>query len=139
MSSDPGRRLIRYVAALLAAGTAVVYVLIGVGVVKVVNDASADGAGLLPFGLLSGGAFMLGAILLTLFDRRILWIAGGLFQVFAIAMYFAVAPQRDPSFDPWGIGLKVVQGVLLVALVYLVVQRPRTMDRSVSAMRRIGR
>ncbi len=103
MSSDLGRRLIRYLAALLAAGAAVVYLLIGFDVVRVVDDPSTDGAGLLPFGLLSGGAFLLGAILLTLFDRRILWVAGGLFQVFAIAMYVAVAPQRHPAYEPWGL------------------------------------
>jgi uncharacterized membrane protein len=137
MSSDPGRRLIRYGAALLAAGAAVVYVLIGFEVIKVIDTKSPDMVSLLPFGLLSGGAFLLGAILLFLFDRRILWIAGGLFQVFAIAMYVAVAPQRDPSYEPWGIGLKVAQAILLVALVYLATRRPRAPMHA--AARRIRR
>lgn len=138
MSSDPGRRLIRYGAALLAAGAAVVYLLIGVDVIKVVDTRSPDMVSLLPFGLLSGGAFLLGAILLFLFDRRILWIAGGLFQVFAIAMYVAVAPQRDPSYEPWGIGLKVVQAVLLLALVYLAARQPRQAGHGVASVRRIS-
>lgn len=137
MFSDTGRRTIRYLAALLAAGAAVVYVLIGFEVIKVVETKSADMPSLLPFGLLSGGAFLLGAILLVLFDRRILWIAGGLFQVLAIVMYVAVAPQRDPSYEPWGIGLKVVEVVLLAALVYLATRQPGVgVARSV---RHIGR
>jgi hypothetical protein len=125
MSSDARRRAIRYAAAVLSAGAAVVYVLIGFEVISVVDTKAPDMTSMLPFGLVSGSAFLLGAVLLTLFDRRILWILGGLFQVFAIAMYVAVAPQRDPSYEPWGIGLKAVQAILLIALMYLAVIRPR--------------
>ncbi len=138
MTRDSGRRAIRYTAALLAAGAALVYVLIGFEVIRVVDTNPPDMPSMLGFGLASGGAFLLGAVLLLLFDRRVLWILGGLFQVMAIAMYFAVAPQRDPSFEPWGIGLKVIQAVLLVALAWLAL-RPSQPARRVAAIRRIPR
>jgi hypothetical protein len=138
MTSDSRRRAIRYLAALLSAGAALVYLLIGFDGIKIVDEAPATGGDLLPFGLLSGAAFGLGAILLVVSDRRVLWILGGLFQVFVIGMYFVVAPQREPAFEPWGIGLKVVQVVLLAALAYLALRQPRSAPH-VTAMRRIGR
>ncbi len=138
MSSDSGRRAMRYLAATLSAGAAVVYVLIGFEVIKVVDHNPPDMPSLLPFGLLSGGAFLLGAVLLLLFDRRILWLLGGLFQVGAIAMYFVVAPQRDPSYEPWGIGLKVVEVGLLVSLGYLAIRPSRGARLHEAAIRRIA-
>jgi len=139
MSGDPGRRAIRYLAAALSAAAAAVYVLIGLEVIRVVDTNPPDMPSLLPFGLLSGGAFLLGAVLLVLFDRRILWVLGGLFQVGAIVMYFAVAPQRDPSYEPWGIGLKLVEVALLVALGYLAMRTPRVNRLQGAAIRRIPR
>ncbi len=139
MSIDRGRRTIRYLAAVLSAGIAAVYLLIGFDVIKVVDTNPPDMPSLLPFGLMSGAAFLLGAILLAVFDRRILWTLGGLFQVAVIAMYVAVAPQRDPSYEAWGIGLKVVQAILLLALVYLAVRAPRGNRLHGAAIRRTPR
>jgi len=138
MPIDTGRRVVRYLAALLSGGAAVVYLLIGFEMIRVVDVNPSDMPSMLPFGLAAGGAFLLGAVLLLLFDRRLLWILGGLFQVMAIVMYFAVAPQRDPSFEPWGIGLKVIQAMLLVALAWLAL-RPSQAGRRVAAIRRIPR
>ena len=138
MPVDTGRRVVRYLAAFLSAGAAVVYLLIGFEVIRVVDIKPTDMSSMLGFGLASGGAFLLGAVLLLLFDRRALWVLGGIFQVMAIVMYFAVAPQRDPSFEPWGIGLKVIQAVLLVALAWLAL-RPSQAGRRVAAIRRIPR
>jgi hypothetical protein len=39
-------------------------------------------------------------------------------------VYFAVAPDREPSFEPWGIVIRVVQVLLLAALVMLVADEP---------------
>jgi len=77
----PTRRTIRSAAAAIAAAMAILYLLIGLGVLDV-GGTSADRQFLIVFGLLAGGAFLLGALLLVHFDRRWLWIAGVLFQVF---------------------------------------------------------
>jgi hypothetical protein len=71
-------------------------------------------------------AYAFGALLLLIhqFDRRILWILGALLQAGVIAMYFSVAPGREPSFEPWGIAIKVVQVLLLSTLVMLVADDP---------------
>jgi hypothetical protein len=78
---------------------------------------------LIVFGVLAGGAFLLGAVLLMRFDRRVLWMVGAAFQAFAIAAYFNVAPQRVPPYEVWGLSLKVAQAVLLVALLFLGIAR----------------
>ena len=82
------------------------------------------------FGVFAGLAFVLGASLLLAVDRRALWIAGAIFQVGVIVMYIAVAPQRTPAFETWGILIKLFQVAILVALVELVVRAPaRASDR----------
>jgi hypothetical protein len=39
-------------------------------------------------------------------------------------MYFAVGPQRTPSFELWGLLIKVFQVVILGALACLIVRPP---------------
>lgn len=113
------RRLLRTFAALLCAITAVIYFLIGFEAISVIAVASDQ-----IFGVFAGLAYALGVILLLMFDRRILWLVGAAFQVFVIAMYFSMAAQRVPAYEPWGIALRVIQVVLLVALVVLAIQQP---------------
>jgi hypothetical protein len=110
---------VRLFAAALSAGCAVVYLLIGFGAIY---EAPADGTSLLFFGLPAGFAFALGAFLLLAADRRILWILGAAFQVFAIVAYLMVAEKRTPPFEVWGILLKVAQVGILGGLIYLIIQ-----------------
>jgi hypothetical protein len=77
---------------------------------------------MLGFGAAAGAAFLLGAALLVAFDRRVLWILGAILQVFVVWGYFAVAPDRTPSFEAWGIALRVIQLPLFAALLYLAVR-----------------
>jgi peptidoglycan/LPS O-acetylase OafA/YrhL len=111
------RRRIRYAAAALAALTAAVYGAIAFDLVHVV-DASAPGE-LLGFGLVAGGAFALGAVLLVVGDWRPLWLVGAAFQVLVIVMYVVVARERTPPFEFWGIMLRLPQLMILIALAYL--------------------
>ena len=115
------RTTIRHAGAVVAAVMAVIYFLIGAGVLQVVNP-NEDPGFLFVFGAMAGGAFLLGALLLMRFDRRWLWMLGAAFQVFVYWGYFAVAPDRTPAFEPWGITLRVVQVPLLIALLYLAVR-----------------
>ena len=112
------RRAVRYGAAGISAVMAVIYILIGLGILDV-GSANGDLSFLWVFGALAGGAFLLGAVLLVSLDRRWLWMVGTVFQVFVYVAYFNVAPQRDPTFEVWGITLRIIQVPLAVALAWL--------------------
>ena len=126
------RATIRHAGAVVASVMAAIYFLIGAGVLQVVTP-NEDPGFLFVFGASAGGAFLLGALLLMRFDRRWLWMLGAAFQVFVYWGYFAVAPDRTPAFEPWGIALRIVQVPLLIALLYLAVrpfeQRPAEIRR----------
>jgi hypothetical protein len=117
------RRTIRHVAAATAAVIALIYLLIGLGVLTVVTPV-ADDPSMAFFGFSAGGAFLFGAVLLVALDRRMLWILGAILQLFVVWGYVSVAPDRTPSFEFWGIALRIIQVPLFAALVYLVVRRP---------------
>jgi hypothetical protein len=122
------RRRVRYAAAALAGLTAVLYVLIATSAVSVIDPAGVADArhDQLAFGTPAAAMYALGAVLLLIprLDRRILWATGALLQVGVIGMYFAVAPDREPSYEPLGIAIRVVQVLLLGALVVLVADDP---------------
>jgi hypothetical protein len=132
------RRTIRYGAAAIAGTMAVIYFLIGLRVLDV-GGTDADQQFLWVFGMMAGGAFALGAVLLVAFDRRWLWIVGVVFQVFVFWAYVDVSKSRNPPFEMWGITLRIIQFPLVAALVYLAVRAPEpgTRDRfSAMAVRR---
>ena len=112
------RTTIRYGAAVVATLMATIYVFIGLGVLRVVDDAPV-GSDLFGFGIGAASLFGVGAVLLVAFDRRWLWIGGAILQVLVAAMYVAVSVNRDPPFEVWGIALRVLQVPLFAALVYL--------------------
>ena len=115
---------LRYVAAFIAALTAIVYFMIGFNVVSVLDEvtlASADQT----FGLYAGIAYVLGALLLVAVNRRMIWTLGALLQIFVIFTYFDLASQRSPAFEIWGILLRIAQFILLVMLAYLAIHTPQ--------------
>jgi hypothetical protein len=114
------RRTVRYLAAIASAATAALYFGIGAGILTVV-EASPDAPDLFEFGVAAGGAFVVGAVLLLAFDRRVLWVLGAALQVGVIVMYVVVASERTPPFEAWGLLIKLLQVVVLIALAYLVV------------------
>lgn len=114
------RRTARYLAAALAGAIATVYFSIAAGVLTVVTSAENDGS-MVAFGISAGAAFLVGTLLLLAFDRRVLWILGAVLQVLVVWGYFAVAPDRTPAFEFWGISLRAIQVPLFAALVYLAV------------------
>lgn len=118
------RRAVRYGAAALSATIATIYCLIGLGVLTVVTPVAGDSS-MVVFGFSAGSAFLLGALLLVAFDRRRLWVLGAALQVFVVWGYLAVAPERSPAFEVWGITLRIIQVPLIAALVYLSVSVPQ--------------
>lgn len=114
--TSPDRRSpIRRAAAGLAVVISLLYFLIGSRAVTVIEDTADQTA----FGLIAGGAFLLGAVVILAFDRRFLWILGALAQVFIILVYFDLADERVPSYEFWGISIRVLQVLLLGGLLYL--------------------
>lgn len=120
------RRNIRYVAAALAATIALIYFLIGAGVITVVTPVAGDNS-MVVFGASAGTAFLLGAALLFAFDRQMLWIVGAVLQLLVVWGYVAVAPDRTPSFEAWGISLRILQIPLIASLVYLALPSGRSL------------
>jgi hypothetical protein len=112
------RRNIRYVAAALAAAIALIYFLIGVGVITVLTPVVGDNS-MVVFGASAGALFLLGAGLLFALDRQVLWIVGAALQLLVVWGYLAVAPDRTPAFEAWGISLRILQIPLFASLVYL--------------------
>jgi len=118
------RRSIRYIAAAASLATALLYFGIAVGVLVVVEETVSDAPGMFEFGASAGAAFVLGALLLFALDHRGLWFLGALLQIGVIVMYIAVGPQRAPSFELWGLLIKTLQVVILVALAWLTIRPP---------------
>jgi hypothetical protein len=117
--------VVRFLAALTAAATGVIYLLIALGVLDVGAATEAAKAAPTFIPAAAAGAFFLGAILLLAFNKRIVHILGGLLQVITIVGYFAVASGRNPPYELWGIVLKIFQVITLVALVYLALHPAR--------------
>ncbi len=116
VSGIPGQRrqLIRYTATGAAAVTALLYVLSGTaGPIK------------LGFSLAMGVVFTAVAIVLFQFGQRLVWELVALLDLGAIIGYLIVAPSRDPHFELWGVAIKAVQAILLVALGYVIVKGRR--------------
>jgi hypothetical protein len=114
------RRRVRLGAAALSAAMAVIYLLIGLGVLDISADPSGE-VDLFGFGLGAGALFLTGALLLVAVDHRVLWAIGLVLQGLVIAMYLAVSPQREPPYELWGITLRILQLPLIAALAYLAI------------------
>lgn len=127
-------RALRLATAGLAAASAVVYLLIGLEVLPAVEVGPGDPS-LLWFGLPAALAFLFGAVVMLVSERLLLWVLGALFQVFTIAAYFGVADDRTPAFEFWGIALRVLQGIILVALVVLISRYPQPARGTAQAAR----
>jgi hypothetical protein len=114
--------LLRIVAIALCAACAVVYVAIGLGLVY---EQRPEGIRLWAFGYSTALVFAVGIVLLLLKPGRLVWTLGSAFMVFVLVAYVVVAPRREPSFEIWGISLKVAQAVILAALLGLIAEDRR--------------
>ena len=71
------------------------------------------------------------AVVLAVSSARWVLAAGAALQILVLVGYVVVASERTPAYEAWGITSKVLQVLLLAALVYLATQRPgRTTKRS---------
>jgi hypothetical protein len=107
----------------LTAACAVVYLAIGLGFIY---EQPKDGVPLAVFGFSAAAAFALGVVLMVVRPGRNVWILGAAFMAFVIVAYVNVAPKRNPSFEIWGISLKIAQAFILAALLGLLARDRRT-------------
>lgn len=118
------RRQVRSIGALAAGAMAVLYVLIGLGVLGIGASTSGESVDVAMFGFSAGAAFLILALLLLWTDRRWLWALAAAAQVWVFLVYFMVSGTREPSFEVWGILLRIIQVPLFLALVSLAWKAP---------------
>jgi hypothetical protein len=119
--TDTGQDRARMVAVAASAVIAMLYLAIYAGVLSV-GRADTGELGILG---VAGGVFVVLAILLWRSRSRLLWAATVVLQVLLGAMYVAIAPERDPSFEVWGVSIRVLSLVLVAAVVTLLVRGRR--------------
>jgi hypothetical protein len=109
---------VRVAAATTAVVLAMIYLLIGFEAIAVRSVTEVEPGPAVPL-VIEGIALGVLAAALVLSERKIVPITGAALMVAVIAGYLAVAPGRDPSFEVWGIVLKLAQLGLLGALLFL--------------------
>lgn len=117
------RRLVRFATAAGVAAAAVIYLLIGLGVISVIEDQAAE-PGTPMF--MAAALFSLLAVALLISAGRPVVLAGAALQVLVIVGYVVVAANRTPAFEAWGIGMKVLEVALLAGFVSLAITPKRT-------------
>lgn len=100
------------VAASIAVAIALLYGSIATGLVEL------PGAGAEERAILgAAGAVSVALALLLLRPRRWVWAVVVVVQLTSFAMYLAIATDRDPAFEPWGIAIRALSVVLVVVVV----------------------
>ena len=99
---------------------AAVYGLIFVGVLSV-GRAETGELGILG---VAGAVHVVLAVGLWARPRRLLLAGTAVLQVLLGAMYVAIAPERDPSYEVWGLTIRVLSVLLVLLLVAAFVQNP---------------
>ena len=100
-----------------AGAIAVLYGLLFIGVLDVGQATDAE-RGILG---VAAAVFVVLAGLLWWRRSKLLWAFAAALQLLLGWMYLAIAPERDPSFELWGVTIRLVSVVLLVAVVGLIV------------------
>jgi hypothetical protein len=122
------RTAMRGLAGITAGISALLYYLIGFGVLDIGEAASGEDPGLLGFGLSAGTVFLLAGVLVLFVQRRWLVALIGLMDAAVIAGYFVMADIRVPSYEVWGLSIKAVQVVLLLAIGFLLIGGERVRE-----------
>jgi len=105
---------------LLASISALIYVLLGIGVMHAGALTSDDGIPaffyIIPAGYIIGGV-------LILLKKRWLWITGAVINAFTIVMFYtAYAARPDIMLSAPGLITKIAQILMEIGLIYLIVK-----------------
>jgi hypothetical protein len=109
----------RYLGAAAAWASAILYYLIGFGVLDIGEAKDGAATDLLGFGLVTGTSFLVAGALVLLVHRRWLIALIGLLDLAVIIGYFAVSGVREPPYEVWGLTIKGLQVVLLLVIGFL--------------------
>lgn len=109
----------------ISAGIALLYGLMFLGILSV-EGATGDERGIVG---LAAAVFVVLTVLLWWRRSRPLWVGTAGLQLLMGAMYVAIAPERDPSFEVWGLTIRGLSLLLVATLVGLLVSTRR--DRPV--------
>lgn len=123
--SGVSARAMRRLGVAAATVAALLYLMIGIGVLSVGESTTGEDAGLLGFGLVMAASFLGVAGLLLFVRQRAVLLAVAALQVIVLVGYVALSDMRDPPFDPWGVLIKVAQLVVLGVVAWLIVRGPR--------------
>ena len=131
---------IRRLAIAAALVAAVLYALIGLGVLDVGRPSSGAAPDLGSFGAVMAATFVVVALALARFESIPTLVGVIVVQVVVIVGYFAVAGVRVPAIEVIGLLVKLAQLVVLIsALVLLFENRARHRPAAQAHMRRSGR
>jgi hypothetical protein len=109
-------------ASLVSTLIALLYLLIAAGVLDI-GEADSGELGILG---VAGGLHLVIAGVLWLRPWRWLLAAVLVLQLAMAAMYVAIAPERVPSYEVWGLTIRTLSGLLAVALVVALVSGRRS-------------
>jgi glyoxylase-like metal-dependent hydrolase (beta-lactamase superfamily II) len=112
-------------AAVLAATVAGLYLLIGLELVPVPGVAEVEPGPAVPL--------VLAGVLFTLLAAALAWrptgasaLLGTALTIAVLVGYVVIAPEREPSYEAWGLSLKGLQLLLLVPLMLIAVHAGRS-------------
>ena len=105
---------------------AAVYGLLAAGVL----DLGAADSGELGILGVAGVVHLLLAAGLWLWPRRVLLSATVLLQLALAALYVAIAPERDPSYEVWGLTIRALSAALVVLAILAMVRGAGRTDAS---------
>ena len=107
----------------LALISALIYVLLGIGIMHAGDMTSGDG--IPAFFYIIPGGYVIGG-LLVLLKKRWLWITGASINAFTIVVFYAAYASRpDVMLSAPGLITKIAQVLLEIGLIYLIVNFKR--------------
>ena len=121
----PPERRLRSIGAGAAVLAAAVYLFIGLGLLSIGTAASGEAPDLLSFGATMAVVFIVVAAVLMRFRSRAVTLAVAGLQILVIVGYFAMSNIRTPPVEVWGLLIKALQVVVLIAAGVLAVRGSR--------------
>jgi hypothetical protein len=125
-------QVVRPVAAIAAAGSAILYYLIGFGVLDIGESTTGGQEELFGFGFAMGTIFLAVTAVTLLATNRGILAAAGLLDAIPLIGYFAMSSLREPPYEVWGLTIKVLQAVTFIAI-FVMVLSPRETPEAADA------
>lgn len=114
---------VRRAGAVAALVAALLYLAIGLGVVTISTDVSAN-SDIFGFGALMAAVYVGLALLLLRSGGRVTLLVVAIVQAVTLVGYVAVASIRTPPFEAVGLTIKLLQLVILLAVAYVALRGP---------------